>query len=134
MIRWSESFRIGVEAIDSAHRDMLRVVNDIESAIQDKNYELASTLVGELFVISSKHFKDEEKYLEAVGYPDLKGHIEYHAELLSRAEAVRERCDEGRPEASVKNCYEELASFFIDDVIRGDMEYKSFLQEKGFAK
>ena len=67
------------------------------------------------------------------GYPDAKMHATYHQRLLDRAKAVRRACAETESPEAFEECCEEMMTFLVDDVVRGDMKMKSFLESNGLT-
>ena len=86
-----------------------------------------------LVAFSREHFDREEAFIERHGFTGARRHAEYHRGLLGRAEAVRKVCREIDTPEAFQDCCEELMSFLIDDVVRGDMNLKSFLKEAGLT-
>ena len=89
--------------------------------------------VERLFILCRSHFAREEALMQRWGYPEAGQHAGYHNRLLERAEAVRKACAEAPSLESFEACCDELMTFLVDDVVRGDMKMKSFLEEAGLT-
>lgn len=63
--------------------------------------------------------------------PDAKMHATYHQRLLDRAEEVRRACGQIDSQEAFEECCDEMMTFLVDDVVRGDMKMKSFLETNG---
>ena len=129
-LAWLETFEIGLREIDDDHREMLRIMQDIKAAGEARDRETCVRLLDELIDFSKAHFAREEKILHQIEYPSLDVHEAYHADLLERADVVKEACKAIRSDRDFRECCEEMFSFLIDDVISGDMKIKSFVQER----
>ncbi len=130
---WLESFDLGIPEIDGDHRTMLDLMKVVRSAAADGNRQRSAQYLDRLLAFSQSHFAREETLLEGWGYPDTAKHAKYHAELLERAVAVRQACAEIEAPEAFEKCVEEMMSFLADDVVRGDMKLKSFLEYAGLV-
>jgi len=133
-LKWSPSFDIGVEEIDTAHRKLFAMANEIRQAIGGKDPELSRTRVEAFIAAAHRHFSEEEKFLDDVGYAESRQHKAYHALLLDKAERLKQSCDEKMDGDEAEGCYGEVMTFLIDDVVRGDHRFKSYLEHKGLTR
>ena len=131
---WLDSFVIGVPEIDDDHREMLAIMRRVEAEAEAEDFEASRRLLDALMAHSRGHFAREERYLERVGYPDLESHRRYHAALIGPAEALLASCKAMTGQGELKACCENMFGFLIDDVIAGDLTFKSFLDDKGLTK
>ncbi len=129
-----ESLEIGNDAIDDAHREMVSIMRATKEAILSKDMGLSRKLLGELTRETIRHFKEEEDLLEKAGYEDLGEHVEFHKKLVKRIKAVKADCENFRSPEKLLGCFDEMTRFMVDDIVRGDLAFKSFLQVKGLAK
>ncbi|NQV48433.1 MAG: hemerythrin domain-containing protein [Rhodospirillaceae bacterium] len=128
-IQWLESFAIGNEKIDRDHKDIIAIMQDVRSAVEDDNRPRCSALLQDLIVRAQEHFTDEEEILESVHYPDLAEHIRYHQDLLLKARAMNAICHGASANGNLEQCFTVMAEFLIDDIIAGDLKFKSFIKE-----
>jgi len=132
-LEWLDTFEIGLREIDDDHREMLRIMRDVKSAGEARDRDACIRLLDALIDFSKSHFAREEKILREIEFPSTDVHEAYHADLLERADVVKEACKAIRSDRDFKGCCEEMFGFLIDDVIAGDMKIKSFLQARGIA-
>ena len=131
---WHEFLEIGVDFIDEDHRGLLKIVRQVKSAVLEKNYNETQKLLDILINDASLHFEKEEQYLKEVKYPELESHIAYHKKLLMKAEAARIICEDLDSDNRLEDCLESLAKFLIDDILRGDIAFKSYLEYEGYIE
>ncbi len=131
---WLETFELGIPSVDADHRHLLNIMKQIETAANAAKFETCKDLLDELVVASKNHFAREEALLEETGYPNAAIHKDYHARLLSRAQSVKDVCKEIGTRENLKDCCHEMFEFLIDDIVKGDVNFKSFLEEKGLIK
>ena len=131
-LEWLESFELGVPEIDGDHRTMFRLIKAVQStALRDRNR--ARKYLDRFLDFTRSLFAREETLLRDRGYPGTATHAHYHAEIPKQAEAARRLCDHIEEPEALEKCCNELISFLVDDVVRGDLKLKSFLEEAGLA-
>ncbi len=128
MVEITPSYEIEVETIDTDHRRLVNIINEITQAIDDKREEECARLVPDFVTFSKQHFAREEALLVQNGYPGVEKHREHHASLEGKMNtmlALAERVVESA--AARDELRKELIFFLMDDVINEDMDFKSFL-------
>ncbi len=133
-LEWFGTFELGVPEIDDDHKRLLSVMRDIQSSAEQGSTDECEQNLGKLLDEIRAHFGREEEFLRKLGYDGVQDHIAYHAELYSRAEAAKNSCQKLASQEDLLDCCEELMSFLIDDIVRGDMPLKSFFEEKGLVE
>ena len=133
-LEWHDFLKIGVDFIDEDHRKILGIMLQVKNAINVKNFNECSLLLGILIDEARDHFKREEEYLFETRYPQLENHKIYHNELIIKAEATKAICEGINTQHDAEECFESMANFLIDDILRGDISFKSYLEHKGYIK
>jgi hemerythrin len=83
IMNWDQTLDIGVPAMNADHRDILDVMNEIFDAHEaGKEGDSINRLVSRLGAVCTRHFSDEEAFMEKVGYPGLNSHKLIHKKLL----------------------------------------------------
>lgn len=126
---WMETFELGVPEIDSDHRALLDLMRAVQAAAAARDRDRCTRYMDRVRAFARSHFEREEKLLKDWNYPSTEMHTSYHAELMARADAVAETCTRIESAAGFEDCCREMMSFLIDDVVRGDLHLKSFLQK-----
>jgi len=130
-LEWSPNFEIGSEEIDDDHRRLVGLVQDIHEAIEKNDLMLCVGLANKFLGELSDHFDREEALLERVGYPNTEGHKKYHASLLAEARELKRLCSEKDGVEKLGECYAAMVAVLVDDIIRGDSMFKSYLEHSG---
>ena len=92
MVKWESKYETGIAAIDDQHKELFRLVGELERAI-DYGEELdCSYLMARLDVYSLYHFTSEEHLMKKYGYPDIEKHIEEHKKFRIKILSMRENC------------------------------------------
>ena len=132
-LEWRDTFELRVPEIDGDHRAMLDLMKGVQSAMALGDRQTGEQLLDRLLVFAEGHFEREHALLVRWNCPEAEEHATYHWNLLSRAVAVRKACTEIENPKSFNECCEAMLSFLVDDVVRGDMRLKSFLEEAGLT-
>lgn len=133
-LKWIDGWSIGVDQIDNDHRNLLRIMQETKAAIEEEDYGRCAVLLSDLIKAAKDHFSREESLLSDLGYPGLERHIKYHKELLLKAKSVEAICKGIKERRNLEECFEGMAEFLIDDVVKGDLHFKSFLEDAGITK
>lgn len=77
-------YDVGVAAMNNQHQGLIKLMN----LIHDRNAAGASKdelakLLGQLAELTTRHFKDEEAYMDSVKFADVKTHKLIHVKLLT---------------------------------------------------
>ena len=130
-LTWYDFLEIGVDFIDADHKRLLLIMQETKTAITQKDFSKASQLLTTMLSEAAAHFEREELYLLEVGYPELENHKQYHRNLLVQASATKRVCEEIRTDQDIQECFDGMVNFLIDDVLKGDVRFKSFLEYHG---
>jgi len=129
-----ENFKTGHPGIDADHKLIIDTIVLVCAAIEDRDEEQCGQLLDAFVEVAKNHFANEEEILRQTAFPGLERHCEYHGELLLRANAVKDLCKEMDNHAHLKECFEEMCTFLIDDIVKGDHEFVSHLKEAGVTE
>ena len=85
ILEWSDRLDIGVQDMNREHQHLLGIMN----RLYDRNLAKAERaeirgLLKELGDYTVKHFGDEEKYFDSIGFPDSQKHKLIHQDLLTK--------------------------------------------------
>ncbi|RDH81492.1 MAG: hypothetical protein DIZ80_15545 [endosymbiont of Galathealinum brachiosum] len=133
-LSWHDFFEIGVQFIDDDHKRLLSIMLNTRKAIEEGDNKKCVQLLTSLLKEANDHFEREEKYLLEVKYPELEEHKKYHRELLVQVETTKRICEGIETEHDLSKCFDGMARFLIDDILKGDINFKSYLQYEGYVK
>lgn len=113
-LNWNSSLETGVANIDSQHRKLFALGNDLLNAIIDRKPKLdVELLLDELMHDIANHFCTEESLLTRIKHPYLNEHRAIHHRLLGQAKSMAAEYHEGRLKAG------DLFHFVAVEVIMG---------------
>ena len=129
-----QTFITGHPVIDDEHLKIVNAINDVSAAITSGEYDRCAELLDDFLAICQNHFQTEEDLLKELGYPQLQDHAVFHKELIIKAKAVKILCMDMNDPGNIRRCFDEMATLLIEDVVKGDMQFVSFLIEKGVVE
>lgn len=89
-IDWNDSLVIDLPTIDAQHQKLIALSNSLlQAMINGMGHEVLETLFDELRAYTVYHFKDEEAFMEKIGYPGLADQQAAHRELTRRVDGFR---------------------------------------------
>jgi len=115
---WNDSYNIGDEEVDEAHKNFFIVANDI-CDLSDKEAVSADELVFKINKLGNYvfyHFAREEEHIERLGFNDAKLHIKEHDVFRGKiADYMKKAGDSG---TDIKKLIDEIADF-VEEWILG---------------
>lgn len=90
-IEWTAEMETGIPAVDSDHRVLLALVNQIADEGNKGDPTAVEFVLDELLGYSALHFAREEEFLARAGYPDLEEHRRVHEALLDTVRGLQRR-------------------------------------------
>ena len=94
-IMWTPDLSVGVDHIDEQHKIWFEKANELfEAGKEGRAKEYINTMIDFLDEYSKKHFKDEEAYMEKIGYPELDAQKRAHASFVERLAKLKKDYNE----------------------------------------
>lgn len=122
---WSESLELGVERMDSTHREFVELFNALASSPTDRRLEAFDRFI----VHTIEHFDQENRWMEKVGFPGC--HKAEHDRVLAVMHEVRKRAEEGDAFLA-QRLIDELAGWFEHHANSMDAALAYHLEQVGF--
>ncbi|MDO8463692.1 MAG: bacteriohemerythrin [Gallionella sp.] len=91
LIQWTEALSVKVPSMDSDHRVLVGLINQLASAEKIGNRRVAESVLDELLNYAIDHFDREEQFLHKSGYPlhELVKHKLQHASFNETIQDIR---------------------------------------------
>ncbi len=82
---WKEEYAIGHFQTDHEHKELISLANKvIRFSKKGEKISVIKEALNALNNYSIIHFRNEESYMERIGYADRENHKKRHAELIER--------------------------------------------------
>jgi hemerythrin len=92
LVMWSCEMSVGVEAVDSEHRELAQAINELQAAVaNDDQQGLTGPLLRKLAELTRAHFSSEEGLMTANKYPGMALHLFKHQYLIEQLDALQAR-------------------------------------------
>lgn len=130
-LKWRDSYEIGVNFIDEDHKRLLNIILSIKKEIETGDPSNVFVLLTNFINETKDHFAREESLLDETGYPGLRKHKAYHKELLVKIETAKDKLETMEEKKDIKRHFDRMARFVFDDILQGDINFKSFLEHEG---
>lgn len=82
-ITWTPNLSVGVNQIDDQHKIWFDKANELfEAGKAQRAKEYINTMIDFLDEYTKQHFRDEEAYMEKIGYPEIDAQKKAHASFI----------------------------------------------------
>lgn len=131
--QWRKSFETGHAGIDGQHRKMIACLDSIKALIDERKAEEAFEECLKFRKFSDDHNEYEEKVLRDSGFPRQMDHQKSHQETIDKMDEVFSSCGEACKKSAATNCMEDMSMILVEHILRGDLDFKSFLETVNLA-
>jgi hemerythrin len=131
-IVWDPSLEIGVDAVDSQHRELFRRLDRLleASAARTTASEVGSMLEF-LAAYVREHFRTEEELMTRLEYPGLAEHRAEHVAFAAELESLRrEHAAEGGTALLVVRVTGRATQWLREHIYRADREMGKFVADR----
>ncbi len=129
-IIWNNNYSVGNELMDNQHKQIIKMINalvdnyDSLNASSDQLHDLFNNMTDYFRV----HFKDEEKLLEVINFPDWKTHKKLHLDYIDKT--VDLNFDLMLKKDDISNTMMQfLIHWWKNHILIDDMKYKELLSK-----
>jgi hemerythrin-like metal-binding protein len=131
LVKWQDSYSIGIASIDSQHRGLVSGINKLYREMSlGKGPEVLGPLMADLMDQLARHFAYEEELFLRFGYPEAERHAREHEEITAKVSGYAGSVNlVSRISAmTVANCLKE---WIHDHTVGEDQKYSAFLKAEG---
>ena len=130
-INWSDEYSVGVSELDKQHKQIISAINELNENLDlSSRSERLHNILGRIIIYAQNHLNYEENLLRENGYPDLESHSKKHKDYTKTVSDFAVEILEYREELPIK-LLEFLNQWWVNHILKEDMKYKSFFEEKG---
>lgn len=133
MTEWQESLSIGVLEIDIQHKLLFEKFNTFLTACQSKtDPEAVLRLFWFLEAYAVTHFREEEKLMQRIGFPDYLQHRELHLAFAAEIGKLKERLKvEGPTQPLVRTITRFISGWLVAHISNVDRAIGRFMTSAG---
>lgn len=129
MFDWRGEFSVGIEAIDTDHKFLVSLINQLDKAVAEgQGKEAIGNVLNALYDFTEYHFAREEHMMAACGYPDMDRHAMQHKAMTAQVMEVRDDYLAGQTNGIDHAVLEFLEDWLGNHIICHDLLYQSCMQ------
>lgn len=130
LLAWSEAYAVGNAMLDSDHRILMDLINQLHDATETgQSRAVVSTVVSVLVEYTEHHFRREEAVLAAANYPHLDAHRQSHHALEEKVRAIRDRWNAGERSALDDEVMSFLKRWLTEHILGADKSYRPWIED-----
>jgi len=136
-MEWTEDLSVGVEKIDSQHRELFIRINDLVAAIKQSTckYKIGDVVkfLDDYIVF---HFSEEELFMQKYSYPGFPQHKEEHRKFLENFQKLKKelpKLEGGKKPGSYDLSVEVnqmVVDWILDHIKEKDKKFGAYLKVK----
>ncbi|NLT50125.1 MAG: hemerythrin family protein [Ignavibacteria bacterium] len=131
LYNWDENYSVKIEKIDSQHKQLLQMVNDLFEARQSgKAKEIINSIIQKLTQYTIIHFRDEENLMKIHKYPDFEIHKKEHDMLVKKVGELNEQLNSGSFSLTIE-ISQFLKEWLVNHILKTDKKYTQFFADRG---
>ncbi len=129
---WNDRLMTGIAAIDSDHRRLLGIVNDLYEAIQEgQSHEQVTELMRMLTDYTRVHFAREERFFATTHYAGAAEHKAEHDGMVRWVAQIQAQVENGTAVAPSLEVMNYLKDWLFDHILGSDQRYVRHLTAAG---
>ncbi|MBT6093954.1 MAG: HAMP domain-containing protein [Rhodospirillaceae bacterium] len=125
---WTNSLRIGIDAIDKDHQSLILLLNRIMRRSGDESD--VSDVIVHFAECAKHHFKREDVIMKVCGSPAFEKHRDHHRQLLTNlANLIEAPKNQHNPDDFIR-LRKSLRSWLVDHILEEDVNIASYAKDK----
>jgi hemerythrin-like metal-binding protein len=126
---WEPRLETGIDVIDAQHRALFAAVNDLAVSFKSgQATDKARDSLAFLAKYTVEHFQTEERFMKAMGYPNLPAHRVDHGRLVSKLQMLQVKQGKGYLVTAEVALF--VADWLTHHIEESDMGYVQFAKAK----
>lgn len=134
LITWTDKLSVGVIEIDTQHKRLIDLINQLNDAVHaDKDTKALGKVLEELVKYTEYHFTTEEHLMLQRNYADSPAHKAEHKRFVDTISAFKKKFDSGDAKISV-DLMHFLRDWLTNHIMGTDMKFGKSLKSSQFVK
>lgn len=129
-IVWKDEYSVGHDELDSHHKDIIAIINDLYGAIREQaGEERLEEILERLLEYTQFHFSFEEREMKDREYPGLVEHRIVHEGMVARTRGLRKKSIHEKNVAQEAMAF--LKEWWLGHIREVDMRYRPYVGTGG---
>lgn len=126
MYYFTDDCLIGVDEIDNEHRELFRIINEIQELLENQilndKYDRIRELIERLEQYAEEHFRHEEAYMESIRHPELELQKKQHLFFCDKINGLTSSfASDHEQQAVLEDLLKYLVTWFYRHIISCDL-------------
>lgn len=131
-------YRIGIEEMDAQHAYWIHLIEEFRRTasghlVDGQGLSAARYALGQLLEYTREHFRSEEIFIEARGYPHMEAHRRQHAELEAEVVKLLDEIVAHKTNTTPLKLNLFVTVWLMEHIMEHDKDYARFLRERAAA-
>jgi len=129
-VTWTKELSVGVDAIDTDHKLILSLINQLHDAMEaGEGRTTVNSVLNALLDYTEYHFGREEALMAACEYPDLDQHRKVHKDLKSKIVHIRDTYVEDPSSIQDQEVLDFLKNWLTEHIKDRDKSYQPHMDQ-----
>jgi len=128
-VKWLDGMSVGVPEMDADHKQLFAALIAIQNALENGDKEEALALCRNLLVLAAEHNEREIEFLRRYAYPYIDNVLMVQENTVQGIQDLLSLFEKNCTISEITDKISNMQTAFIDYMLRGDINYKSFVQE-----
>ena len=130
-LEWTEQLSVGYGLIDQQHKELFVRYNSLLDACKEgKGRETIIPVLDFMVEYVTRHFAEEEEFMERYNYPEKDEHVRQHKELFRHVNEVYEELQEkGATVAVITSINHTMFNWLLRHVKQTDVKLGRYLAD-----
>lgn len=131
-LKWSEELSVGYGLIDQQHKELFLRFNSLLDACKEgRGKETIIPVLNFMVEYVTRHFDEEEQFMNTFNFPDRHEHIQEHRELFKHVNDVHKELQEkGATVAVITAINHTMFNWLLRHVKQTDVKLGRFLADR----
>ena len=126
---WKEEYSVGINAINTQHKIIIELMNDLFESVRDDREDLIiEEVLQELIKYSKYHFGLEKTIFEKYNYPKLDDHLKEHRYFIEKIELFMNELSTNKQVVPIETL-DYLKNWFQNHMMKTDVDYSKYFKE-----
>lgn len=129
-IKWSDKLSVGVDEIDTQHKELIKIANALIHAVKtNKKERTINNVIKKLREYTVFHFNSEEKLMKRKNYDSYTEHSVEHKKLKKTVQQFQRSIYEGE-QVSPTDLFMFMKTWLLKHILESDQKFSVFLSKK----
>ena len=131
-ITWNDRLSVDIEELDSDHRKMIRLINELYDGIAaGYGRDVIEGIIDDVVSYTNYHFAHEEQLFATTGYAEAEAHKKEHDAMAAWAKEVQDEYKQGSMAAPALEVMVRLKDWVFDHILGSDQKYALYMKAMG---